>query len=616
MAQNGSSDDTTEKRMTLKRKRTSCDDDESENQPPAKISPKSELDLNEEVGQNVVVESSSSSDEEGNIEQPPSVFTDIDYNPDSFLSPPSIPELPNCVLSPLENVARGDSTPHSNKRPSTSKPPCPPQVKRKCPLPGLSWADPVDVWRGMCDCDERSSSEKTQHMFDRHPSLQPRMRAILLDWLNEVCEVYKLHRETFHLTVDYVDRYLSITEDVQKGRLQLIGITCLFIAAKVEEVYPPKIGEFAYVTDGACTTDEILMEELLILKTLSWSITPITTNSWLNVYMQLASEGRSAKRRLLGEREPGVNALRGYTFVFPQYSSLEFVMCGQLIDLAVLHVDVNMFPYSALAAAAVAHTFDTELALRVSGYSWEALEPCYRWLAAFVSVVRAEGAVRVVRGGDGEFVRRCSGLHHICPDLNADESHRIQSHNVTLDMFVSTSFVSVVRAEGAVRVVRGGDGEFVRRCSGLHHICPDLNADESHRIQSHNVTLDMFVSTSFVSVVRAEGAVRVVRGGDGEFVRRCSGLHHICPDLNADESHRIQSHNVTLDMFDKVYTQMLDTQETESTQETVSTSHTQDTCHIYPPTPPHSDQKSPTTPHTKTPSTRHPVVPDGLLPVE
>lgn len=147
------------------------------------------------------------------------------------------------------------------------------------------------------------------------------------------------------------------------------GITCLFIAAKVEEVYPPKIGEFAYVTDGACTAEEILLEELLILKILSWSITPITMNSWLNVYMQLASEGRSAKRRLLGESDVGANALRGYTFVFPQYSSLEFVICGQLIDLAVLHVDVNLFPYSAVAAAAIAHAFNKELGIRVSGRS-------------------------------------------------------------------------------------------------------------------------------------------------------------------------------------------------------------------------------------------------------
>lgn len=83
--------------------------------------------------------------------------------------------------------------------------------------------------------------------------------------------------------------------------------------------------------------------------------------------MQLASEGRSAKRRLLGESDVGANALRGYTFVFPQYSSLEFVISGQLIDLAVLHVEVNNYPYSVIAAAAMAHSFTKEVGVRVSG---------------------------------------------------------------------------------------------------------------------------------------------------------------------------------------------------------------------------------------------------------
>lgn len=59
------------------------------------------------------------------------------------------------------------------------------------------------------------------------------MRAILLDWLIEVCEVYKLHRETYYLAVDYLDRYLSTNTKISKTRLQLIGITCLFVAAKV-----------------------------------------------------------------------------------------------------------------------------------------------------------------------------------------------------------------------------------------------------------------------------------------------------------------------------------------------------------------------------------------------
>ena len=33
-----------------------------------------------------------------------------------------------------------------------------------------------------------------------------------------------------------------------------------------QEIYPPKLSEFAYVTDGACTENEILVEELLMLK--------------------------------------------------------------------------------------------------------------------------------------------------------------------------------------------------------------------------------------------------------------------------------------------------------------------------------------------------------------
>ena len=69
------------------------------------------------------------------------------------------------------------------------------------------------------------------------------------DWLIEVCEVYRLHRETFYLAVDFIDRYLGVAEvAVPKNRLQLIGITCLFIGAKIEEIYPPKLQEFAYVT--------------------------------------------------------------------------------------------------------------------------------------------------------------------------------------------------------------------------------------------------------------------------------------------------------------------------------------------------------------------------------
>ena len=50
----------------------------------------------------------------------------------------------------------------------------------------------------------------------------------------QVCEVYRLHRESYHLAVDFIDRYLSGKDNVAKQRLQLIGTTALFIAAKIE----------------------------------------------------------------------------------------------------------------------------------------------------------------------------------------------------------------------------------------------------------------------------------------------------------------------------------------------------------------------------------------------
>jgi cyclin E len=73
-----------------------------------------------------------------------------------------------------------------------------------------------------------------QNYLRKHPGIEPQMRAILLDWVMEIANAYRLHRQTFHLAVEYIDRFMSCTEKLQVDRLQLIGITALFIAAKVE----------------------------------------------------------------------------------------------------------------------------------------------------------------------------------------------------------------------------------------------------------------------------------------------------------------------------------------------------------------------------------------------
>jgi len=45
---------------------------------------------------------------------------------------------------------------------------------------------------------------------------------------------YKLHRETFYLAVDYVDRYMSLFQNVPRLRLQLVGATAMWVASKYE----------------------------------------------------------------------------------------------------------------------------------------------------------------------------------------------------------------------------------------------------------------------------------------------------------------------------------------------------------------------------------------------
>lgn len=50
----------------------------------------------------------------------------------------------------------------------------------------------------------------------------------------KVSEAYTLHRQTFYLAQDYFDRFMLTQNNMDKGMLQLIGITCLFLASKME----------------------------------------------------------------------------------------------------------------------------------------------------------------------------------------------------------------------------------------------------------------------------------------------------------------------------------------------------------------------------------------------
>ncbi|XP_011688507.1 PREDICTED: cyclin-A2 isoform X2 [Wasmannia auropunctata] len=117
----------------------------------------------------------------------------------------------------------------------------------------------------------------------KQPDISYSMRSILIDWLVEVAEEYRLQDETLYLSISYIDRFLSYMS-VIRTKLQLVGTAAMFIAAKYEEIYPPDVGEFVYITDDTYSKTQVIKMENLILKVLSFDLTVPTHFTFLNEY--------------------------------------------------------------------------------------------------------------------------------------------------------------------------------------------------------------------------------------------------------------------------------------------------------------------------------------------
>jgi hypothetical protein len=150
-----------------------------------------------------------------------------------------------------------------------------------------------------------------------------KMRGILIDWLAEVHLKFNLLPETFFLACNILDHYLSVAQ-VARSQLQLVGVTSMLIASKYEEIYPPEVNDYVFVTDNTYTRDEILEKEGEILNTLNFNL---TYPSMLHFLRRFSKAGQS--------------------------DYVTHTLCKYLIELSTL--DVKMYKYlpSQIAAAAV-----------------------------------------------------------------------------------------------------------------------------------------------------------------------------------------------------------------------------------------------------------------------
>lgn len=172
------------------------------------------------------------------------------------------------------------------------------------------------------------SLENQQPVYPDHLAHQsvvkPKMRAVLLDWIVEVHEQFHLSNETYLMAVGIIDRYLQKVSNTSRSMLQLVGATALLIAAKYEDVYPPAMSDFTYITDDAYTAKQLMDMELKIFRTLDYNLSRPVSIHFLRRFSKAA-----------------------------EVEDFEHAMSKYFLELATISYDLASFKPSEIAAASL-----------------------------------------------------------------------------------------------------------------------------------------------------------------------------------------------------------------------------------------------------------------------
>ena len=212
-------------------------------------------------------------------------------------------------------------------------------------------------------CEELSKYEENYLVNPEYMSKQNdinnRMRAILIDWLIDVHLKYKLVPQTMYIAVNLIDRYLEKNQ-TKRSKLQLVGVTAMFIACKYEEIYPPELKDFVYITDGAYVKSDVLKMENKMLESLGFDVTFPTQWTLFETY----------KRKL---------DLDGKTFKLAWF----------LMELCLINSKILKFKMSQIAASAILialktmHAYKNNLLLEKIGIDEKQLEECCKEMYDF-----------------------------------------------------------------------------------------------------------------------------------------------------------------------------------------------------------------------------------------
>ncbi|KAF2919694.1 hypothetical protein DAI22_08g155000 [Oryza sativa Japonica Group] len=197
-------------------------------------------------------------------------------------------------------------------------------------------------------------------------------RADSVAWILKVRELYGMLPVTAYLAVSYMDRFLSLHRLPGNGwAMQLLAVTCLSLAAKMEETLVPSILDLQIDTRYIFEPKTIFRMELLVLDALDWRLRSITPFTFMYLFaFKVDPNGKHIRELIHQATQVTLATIHDTEFLdhCPSSIAAAAVLCASSEIMQLVSIDHG-----------------TLVSWRIIGLDEEAIIRCYRLMQQLIS---------------------------------------------------------------------------------------------------------------------------------------------------------------------------------------------------------------------------------------
>ena len=187
--------------------------------------------------------------------------------------------------------------------------------------------------------EENNRFKINPNYFELQTEINSKMRIILIDWIFEVNNKLKFREETFYTTIYIIDAYLS-KKFIQRKKFQLLGVTALYIATKLNEIFSGSVKDYVFMTDRAYNEIDIISMESDICKTLNFNFLVPNCLSFFQIFSKKIGFDKDSE-----EYQFGIFIIKNFlmnskSFNY-NYSIISIASCNLIVKLFEKDKNIN-----------------------------------------------------------------------------------------------------------------------------------------------------------------------------------------------------------------------------------------------------------------------------------